>query len=97
MIELVGDRSETCLNIPKAVFVSKLGQTHYKELVVTGEVPYTIVPIVTGCAIVKLTLWYERHDLGKNGASLWHGGKITDDSRKCIKLYRVHPESFVNS
>ena len=97
VIELVGDRSKTCLNIPKTVLVSKLCQTHYKELVVTGEVPDTIIPIVTGYTIVKLTSWYERHNLGKNGASLWHGGKITDDSRKCIKLYRVHSESFVNS
>lgn len=90
VVEFVGYRSETCHDITKTVLISKLCHTHYKETVVTGEVPDTIVTVVTGYTIVKLTSWYERHNPGKNGASLWHGGKITGDSRKCSKLYRVH-------
>lgn len=69
MVEFVGYRSETCRDITKTVLVSKLCHTHYKEPVVTGEVPDTIVTVVTGYTIVKLTSWYKRHNLGENGAS----------------------------
>lgn len=97
MVELMGHRRETRLNIPETVLAGKLSLAHDEELIVAGEVPDTIVPVVTGHAIVKLTSWNERHYLGKNGASGWHDGKITDDGRKCIKLYRVHPENRINS
>ena len=98
MIKFMGDSCKACLNIPKTALVSILSEAHHKELVVTGEVPDTVVPIVTGNTIVELASGYERHKLGKNGASLrWHGGNNTGNCRKNIKLYRAHPKSFVSS
>ncbi len=95
VIELMGDRRQTSLDVSETVLVRILSHAHHEELIVTGEVPDTIVPVVAGNAIVELASWYERHNLSENGASFGHGGYITGNSRKSINLYRVHPKKRV--
>ena len=77
VIELMGDRRQTSLDVSETVLVRILSHAHHEELIVTGEVPDTIVPVVAGNAIVELASWYERHNLSENGASFGHGGYIT--------------------
>lgn len=96
-IQLVGDCRKTCFDIPETVLVRVLSHTHYQELVVAGEVPDTIVPVVAGNAIVELASWNEGHNLGKYCASLVHRGNDSGLSRKAIDSNRVHRKNVISS
>ncbi len=96
-IQLVGDCRKTCFDIPETVLVRVLSHTHYQELVVAGEVPDTIVPVVAGNAIVELASWNEGHNLGKYCASLVHRGNDSGLCRKAIDSNRVHRKNVISS
>ncbi len=83
-IQLMGDGRKICFDVPGTVLVRVLRHAHYQELVVAGEVPDTIVPIVTNNEIDELTSWNEGHNLGKNCASLVHCGNDFGLCRKSI-------------
>lgn len=84
-------------NEERSVLVRVLSHAHYQELVVTGEVPDTIISVVTDNAIVELTYSDERHNLGKHCASLVHRGNDSGLCRKSIDSNRVHRKSVISS
>ena len=96
-IQLVGDCRQTCFDIPEAVLIRVLSHAHNQELVIAGEVPDTIVPIVAGNAIVELTSWNKGHNLGKYCASLVHRGNDSGLCRKAIDSNRVHRNTGISS
>ena len=55
------------------------------------------VPAVSGYAIIELTSWNERHELGKHCASLVHRDWDFDLCRKTIDSNRVHQETLISN
>ena len=96
-IQLVGDGRQARFDVPETVLVRVLRHAHDQELVVAGEVPDTIVPVVSGYAIVELTSWNEGHELGKHCASLVHRGWGSGLCRKTIDSNRVHQETLISN
>ena len=96
-IQLVGDGRQARFDVPETVLVRVLRHAHDQELVVAGEVPDTIVPVVSGYAIVELTSWNEGHELGKHCASLVHRGWDFGLCRKTIDSNRVHQETLISN
>ena len=96
-IQLVGDGRLARFDVPETVLVRVLRHAHDQELVVASEVPDTIVPVVSGYAIVELTSWNEGHELGKHCASLVHRGWGSGLCRKTIDSNRVHQETLISN
>ena len=51
--------------VPEALPVGKLAETHAQELVPTGKAPYTAVPLIPGDALCKVFRVDEGHNLGE--------------------------------
>ena len=96
-IQFMGDSRQARFDVPETVLVRVLRHTHDQELVVAGEVPDTIVPFVSGYAIVELASWNEGHELGKHCASLVHRGWDSGLCRKTIDSNRVHQEMLISN
>lgn len=96
-IQLVGDGRQARFDVPETVLVRVLRHAHDQELIVAGEVPDTIVPVVSGYAIVELTSWNEGHELGKHCASLVHRGWGSGLCRKTIDSNRVRQETLISN
>lgn len=76
MIQFVLNRNEARFYVPKAILRSVLRKTHYEELVIAGQVPGTIVALVSGNASIEVSARYKIHKLSKYGFSCKHG--LTD-------------------
>ena len=72
MIQLVLNCNQTCLNVSKTVLRSVLSKTHHEKLIVAGQIPGTIVSLVSGDACVEVSTRYKRHKLSKYGFSCEH-------------------------
>lgn len=72
MIQLVLNCDQTRFNVSKAVLRSVLRKTHHEKLIVTGQIPGTIVTLVSGDAFVEVSAGYKRHKLSKYGFSCEH-------------------------
>ena len=96
-LQFLGNSCQPRFDIPETVLVRVLSHARDQELVVAGKVPDTIVPVVTGNAIVELTSWNEGHELGKHCASLVHRGWDSGLCRKTIDSNRVHQEMLISN
>ena len=72
MIQLVLNCNQTRLNVSKTVLRSVLRKTHHKKLIVAGQIPGTIVSLVSGDACVEVSTRYKRHKLSKYDFSCEH-------------------------
>lgn len=72
MIQLVLNSNQTRLNVSKAVLRSVLRKTHHEKLIVAGQIPGTIVSLISGDACVEVPTRYKRHKLSKYGFSCIH-------------------------
>ena len=72
MIQLMLNCNQACFNISKAVFRRVLRKTHHEKLIVAGQIPGTIVTLVSGDACVGVSTGFWRHKLSKYGFSCEH-------------------------
>ena len=83
MIQLMLNCNQTRLNISKAILRSILRKAHHEKLIVAGQIPGTIVSLVSGDTCVEVSTRYKRHKLSKYGFSCEH--RLTD-KMVCPKL-----------
>jgi hypothetical protein len=68
MIHFVGgDSLQAGFYITETVFIGELGQTHNQELIVAGEIPDSIVSVISGNKFVEFVSWDEGLNQRKNG------------------------------
>lgn len=76
MIQLMLNGNQTRLNISKAILRSILRKAHHEKLIVAGQIPGTIVSLVSGDTCVEVSTRYKRHKVSKYGFSCEH--RLTD-------------------
>jgi hypothetical protein len=72
VIELAAHRTQTCFDIPKALAISELGETHRQKLIPTGETLLLVVAVITRYALLELVSRNMLHDLRKNRLAYIH-------------------------
>lgn len=86
MIQFVRDSLQTGFYITETVLIGKLCQTHNHELIVTGEIPDSIVTVISGNTFIEFASWYERHNLSKNCFSGIHYASPVGSAYKNIQF-----------
>jgi hypothetical protein len=66
VIELGAHRTQTSFNIPKALAISELGETHRKELIPTRETLLLMVAAIARYALLELVAGKVLHELRKD-------------------------------
>jgi hypothetical protein len=78
MVEFIGDRIQTVLNITEAISLSKLSKAHDIEVVTASEITNSMVPFVLGNTFIEFVFWHHRHKLCKNCFPVIHGDYLYD-------------------
>jgi|GEM_PF-1998462 len=73
VVEFTGYYFQAVFDVPKTVSFGKLGKAHDIEVIPTGEVADTMVPIVSGNTFIKFIFRDYRHQLCENCFSAIHG------------------------
>jgi hypothetical protein len=93
VVEFTGYCFQAVLDVPKTVSFGKLGKAHDIEVIPTGEVADTMVPIVSGDTFIKFIFRDYRHQLCENCFSAIHGENRYDFTKnadfKSLKLFTL--------
>ena len=65
-------RQRLMVLLSKVILRSVLGKTHKEELIIAGQIPGTIVTLVSCNACVEVSTRYKRHKLSQYGFSYVH-------------------------
>lgn len=72
VVQLVLNCNQTRLNVSKTVLLSVLRKTHHEKLIVAGQIPATIISLVSSDACAEVPTRYKLHKLSKYGFSSIH-------------------------
>lgn len=91
VIEFARDCFHAVFYIPKTVSLGKLGKAHDIEMIPTGKMADSMVPVVAVNTFIEFVFRYHGHKLSKDGLPLIHGDNCYDIALK------VNFKSFKNS